>query len=1135
LETADELQAFLTATTPDGLRGRLLASGEARAIIRRAGVLPDDAPAFNPALDSDLSDYGFSLLRASLAYRELGGNQELWQLGFRRAGEALDSLVRNGATEDVRRGFLRLMAAAAFHLASYSAMAFALLAQGPADQNLAPAEQAIISLILRDLNALRTQIRGWLRDDDHSDEALALDLAEGGADDDDVIADIATTSIFRALAYFDLALASGEPGLHAQAIELLRNSLALARDANAVSLWWVARVALNLIDDLWTNSLHQRIPQDGPQGSRNYPTVREIFLASLYSRKVAEIELWPSQISAAQRATDLSDDMVVSLPTSAGKTRIAEIAALMSLSCGRRVLVVTPLRALSAQTERSFRRTFSSLGFSVSSLYGASGVLPGDEDALRIRNIVIATPEKLDFALRADPSLIDDIGLIILDEGHLIGPNEREIRYEVLVQRMLRRADAGNRRIVCLSAVLPEGQQLRDLNSWIRSDAPGDPVQSGWRPTRQRYGMLIWQRTFARLAFDLQDGGPFIPRFIEQEPAIRPRRTPFPKDTRELTIAAAWRFADEGKRTLIFCTQRDHVEGYATAIIDLVERGFIARLLDESAEIDRALAVGEEWLGSTHPAVRCLILGIAIHHARLPSPFLRELERLLAVGTLKVVVASPTLAQGLNLNAAVLLVPNLYRAGQLLSGEEFANVAGRAGRAFVDTEGFIVHVSYEGEGWRLRSWRELVRSARARTLRSGLVQIVSEIISRLAGAGIIRRPDAMEYLANNRDAWDAAGGGDDESTENLIERLDTAILSLIEALDADAANLPQLLDDALNGSLWARQLGRAPETVQKRYRGVLQARAHLIWATTAPDQRRGHFAMGVGLDAGVAIDAIADQLTENLDQADLAGIAGDAQALSRALIRLGERLLVIRPFAPEDELPDDWRVQLTAWVSGRPVEEIGPDNMRLIEEVFVYRLVWALEAIRMRRTILGGHGGLIEGVATSCLDAGLRSLRMALLVRAGLPSRRAAIAAITDQDPQFIDVAGMLEWLRSDAIVALTDEGEWPTAETALLWKQFRNDVLSSQIEGWTCEERHCEVDEGSYRLEPESDRPYRVELLRRGETVWVCTPDFKRVVKLKAAVRNPRPSVMTARFVRRHNNVVIRRAGRGVARWIEN
>ncbi len=59
-------------------------------------------------------------------------------------------------------------------------------------------------------------------------------------------------------------------------------------------------------------------------------------------------------------------------------------------------------------------------------LYGSIGVSGMDEDAIRQRDIVVATPEKLDFALRNDPSIINDVGLFIFDEGARSGPmNER--------------------------------------------------------------------------------------------------------------------------------------------------------------------------------------------------------------------------------------------------------------------------------------------------------------------------------------------------------------------------------------------------------------------------------------------------------------------------------------------------------------------------------------------------------------------------------------------------------------------------------------------------------------------------------------------------------------------------------------
>jgi hypothetical protein len=94
LETLDELTMFLAETTADGFRGRLQARGEARAIIRQDGVLPDDAPAFGETIDTDLTEYGFSLLRASLALREAEGNPVIWRRGFVRAGNASKRLCR---------------------------------------------------------------------------------------------------------------------------------------------------------------------------------------------------------------------------------------------------------------------------------------------------------------------------------------------------------------------------------------------------------------------------------------------------------------------------------------------------------------------------------------------------------------------------------------------------------------------------------------------------------------------------------------------------------------------------------------------------------------------------------------------------------------------------------------------------------------------------------------------------------------------------------------------------------------------------------------------------------------------------------------------------------------------------------
>ncbi|HBP1036358.1 TPA: DEAD/DEAH box helicase [Pseudomonas aeruginosa] len=1157
METIDELTAFLTTATVDGILGRLLYRGAAWSLMRDEGVLPPNAPPLGATIETDLAEHGFALLRGAMALRAQAGASELTSKAFERAANAFEALVRNGDPEAPDRGFRRTIAAAAYHLAGFSAVAYSLFNETAGDLNTSPGETAIRHLILRDLDQLRGFVGEWLGDAAHGDEQITEALRGEDPDVDEALSTILNTTICRALAFFDFALETGEPEPIESARALLATAVSLAGNAENVPLWWISNLCHHLIDDLWQHSLHQNLPTEPPEGTEEkYPDLRRLFISSLYARKTSEVELWPSQREAAQRSTDVRDDLVVALPTSAGKTRVAEIATLMTLSSVRRVLIVTPLRALSAQTERSFRKTFAPLGFSVSSLYGASGLSAGDEDALRTREIIIATPEKLDFALRSDPSLIDDVGLIVLDEGHMIGPSEREIRYETLVQRLLRRADAAERRIVCLSAILPSGDELDDLTAWIRSDEPGEPVRSDWRPTRQRFGALTWRGKDALLRLDLDDDGPFLDKFVVEKPALGRETKPYPRKNSHLVLFAAWEFASQGKRTLIFSTQANWVESYGKQVVDLCKRGYLDPLLDDEASIARALEVGKEWLGEDHPAVASLKAGVAIHHGRLPSPFLRELEILLSEGVLKVIVASPTLSQGLNLNAAVLLVPALYRAGEKIKGEEFANVAGRAGRAFVDVEGLIVHIMFDQIDWRKREWRRLVASAKARTLKSGLIQIVTEILERLSREGVLDRADAWEYLANAREAWrspdeevevaerlaavveyDADADEDDEEEpidkeplSQLVERLDATVFGLIEALDADRADLPKLLDEALKGSLWARQIAREGEDIAPLHKKVFEARADLIWKTTTAQARRGHFAMGVGLEAGLTIDAMADELAELLDRADEAALSGDIDELVDALCGLGERLLFMRPFIPDkaNALPANWKAILRSWVSGEEVSKIGPQNMRAVEEAFTYRLVWALEAVRTRRMSLGWSPETVAGGAAAAAETGVPRFMMAMLIRAGLPSRRAAMVAIEDAEPAFVTPAEMRAWLESDEITAYTDAGDWPTPDTAALWARFRTEALNDGIQKWSVE-RYKRL------LDIEAAPPaglYRIVTDEGDGRTWLATPDYQRVAAFKKPAVDPKPSLFSGRLLGETRLVEALRVGRGKLRW---
>ncbi len=902
----------------------------------------------------------------------------------------------------------------------------------------------------------------------------------------------------------------------------------MASENGMASLWWIIRLTLGLLDDLWRQSLHVVLPLNPPNGAlARYSDLRTIFISSLFARKVAEIELWPSQVDAARRAADPADDLVVALPTSAGKTRVAELATLTALAMGKRTMIVTPLRALSTQSERSFRSQFGPLGATVSSLYGKSGLSVGDTDALRSHDIVVSTPEKLDFALRSDPTIIDNVGLIVLDEGHLIGPGDREIRYEVLVQRLLRRADAGERRIVCLSAVLPDSEHLTDMTAWTRSDAEGEPVRSNWRPTDQHFGTLEWRGTAGRLNYDLKDNGPFVSEFIRELPPRGRDHNSYPRELKDVVLMSAWRFAAVGKCTLIYITQANWVEGYGKRAVRLVEKGYLPSLLDTPEDIESAIMIGAEWLGRDHPAVQCLRYGMAIHHGKLPSPFLREVERLLASGKIKVTAASPTLAQGLNLNATVLLVPYLVRQRKPISGEEFANVSGRAGRAFVDTEGLILHVMNDSFVERRDQWLRLVNEVRERSLESGFIAVIHKVIQRLAANGI-DGAEGYEYLVNAREAWRKSADEDGEELEQLVAKVDSIVLGLVDALDADAENLSELIEEALSGSLWERQLERHPPSVKRGQLRVLTARARLIWGETTEAQRYGHYAMGVGLEAGIRVDAMADELANDLDRADMAALQGDTGELHESLKQLAERLLTVQPFATET-LDDDWRDILREWINGSSLSDIGSENVALIENAFVYRLVWALEAVRVRRHSLGWEpeDGIIPGAAAACVDTGLPDFRMTLLVRGGLTSREAALAVVRELDPEFFDGSGMRQWLASNVVAGLSLREDWPSESTARLWHRFRAEALSDRERAWhkstegfqISELYHQAVqDRALVRIEPNPDE---------GGTL-LAGPDLRRVGWLNEVIEELPSSVTYAEIDLREGEALVHRIGPG-------
>jgi len=1083
LSTIEKTEEAIRQSIATGFRGRLLERGLARSMIWVDGGLPIGAPSFASRLSYDLLSYGYSLLSLAIRLRELNGDEDLCRAAFEKSASAITDVIQNGHQDNPNRGFYKVVAASAYHLGRFSAKAYSLIRENIEVENLSRIEKPLSLLMLRRFDELESLVMEWKVSGLGSDDTLAANLEaeivllnqnitnsesnpnEFGIESIELSAiDLALTdNYFSTIFEFLFALETGTSELFESAIQRIEISLTVSSELNMVPQWWILKITKHLLYDLWESSFHKIIPvTPNQEHSLEWKNLRWLFIASLFKRDKAEVELWPSQIEGAKRAINDTDDLVVSLPTSAGKTRIAELCILRCLAIGKRVLFITPLRALSAQTESSLRKTFLPLGKSVSSLYGSIGTSDFEQDVLKTKDIVVGTPEKLDFALRNDPSLIDDVGLIILDEGHMIGLNEREISYEVQIQRLLKRDDAEQRRIVCLSAILPDGDQLEDFVNWLRRDKEGDAIQSIWRPTDLRFGEIVWQANTGRINFTIGEEKPFIPNYIQPFiPPVGRRTTPFPNNKKELTLAATWRLVQDNHTVLIYCPEKRSVNSFAKDIIDLHKRGALGSVLTVPLQqLELAIVLGGEWLGDGHPIVECLKIGVAVHHGALPTPFRKEMEKLLREGILKVTVSSPTLAQGLNLSATAVIIYSLTRNRNTIDASEFKNVIGRAGRAFVDTHGLVLYPIFVRHDWFQTQWRNLVEDTNARNMESGLALLVSTLVSRMAQSiGNSDIGGLLEYVLNNAQAWDfpdVANETEEQADIHKIEwnrhivSLDTALLSMLGEEDVSIIDIPNALDVILQSSLWQRRLNRHNEEQQGLkglFDSVLAERANHIWNVTTTRQRKGYFLAGVGLDTGQRLDAISPQANVLLVNANIYIAANEQQLAIETIIQLAELVFEIPPFTPRN-IPDDWRDILAVWLRGGILtdHEFNDINEALmfIEDGLIYRLPWGLEAIRVRaqanEDVIGDDSTIDDyevGLVVPAIENGTLNRSAAMLMQAGFNSRKAAIHAVSSTNASFTTSLQLKAWLNSTEIFDHTLSHNWPTVETANLWWEF--------------------------------------------------------------------------------------------------
>jgi len=859
----------------------------------------------------------------------------------------------------------------------------------------------------------------------------------------------------------------------------------------------VYAISAPLLRDLWGQSLQQNLPVERPAGSDSdkWNLLRNGFCTVLASRRLAELELWPSQIDGARRVFANNNSFAVALPTSAGKTRLAELCILKALSAGDRALYITPLRALSAQVERGLRSLFGPLGFSVSALYGAQGVSAVDSNAFEDSDVVVATPEKAGFALRNAPQLFDRIKLVVFDEAHMVANESRGIAYEALVIALKRREDHQQRRFLALSALLPELEpSTAAFATWISNGRDDEPLRSpqfegeAWRPTRQCFGRVLPQSggAFKGYRYEIKVGEEtsWVPDFVMEQsrPAKRANAKDrvFPDSQHQLTLATAARLLAEQKSVLIYCPRADSVEVTCREFLKALDWGFLQPFpiaADGQVKIERAIRIAEEALPYGSDLLKALRAGLAIHHGQLPRTFLREIDRLIAERVVRVVVASPTVNAGLNICATCVLFNGFGREREVrlnpwgqpftqqrvLDGAESMNVSGRAGRAFVDTHGEVLGICFNEA--QVRVWTRLREKMRDRSFTSGLAVVLTRFLRLLSGSGL-NMVQIRELILNQSDAlWDNPTINPDERArwDEAEMQVDQALLALVDNLELDLPELGAGLDAAIRFSFFTLATKEADQ--RGLFDKLLHSRAKRLWRFSTPAQRKGWFCAGVGLRDGLLLDERAEVVAPLLRTAEDALEAGGGELVIELLTAVARLLFEIPIFLPSAGLPDGWPTIFAQWLRGEPQQLIHAGNgdheptndeykvaARFIEEGVVYRLTWAIESIRVRRPdlFIVEPDGTSRGLrCTVLLEAGTLSVPVAVLLQLGLGSRKIAHEIVRNERLEYTTQSRMRAWVRFQRERA---QANWDYLDAAVrpLWLSFIYELSDGSRNDWS-------------------------------------------------------------------------------------
>jgi len=415
--------------------------------------------------------------------------------------------------------------------------------------------------------------------------------------------------------------------------------------------------------------------------------------------------LYPIQEQAISNGLLRGENLLITSPTASGKTLIAIMAALKKMEKKEKVIYMTPLRSLATEKYHDFLALNSinfinnnnknlatvakNIDFEKNSLVKnkkgeedkkknfivklAMGNYDSPGNDLLNADIVILTNEKLDALIRNDSELLSNVGLFVIDEIHLMGDKDRGPTLEMMITKIKKFYQEAQ--ILALSATVSNS---KDIAEWLNCKL----IENNWRPTELFEGVY--------------DSG--IIRMNNNTKIKINNYYTF----QSIPVSVAIDSLESGGQAIIFAETRKRAASLAAKSVQGVFRLLDKDQKEKANKSALQLSKISDDTDITKNLIEMVSKGVGFHHAGLSQPIREIIEDSFKKGIIKLLVATPTLAAGVNLPARRVVLSSILRydydigTNIPISILDYKQFCGRAGRPQYDTFGEAIIIPESG-------------------------------------------------------------------------------------------------------------------------------------------------------------------------------------------------------------------------------------------------------------------------------------------------------------------------------------------------------------------------------------------------------------------------------------------------------